>query len=62
MNQEKGSAHTLIKTFRFYPTVLRMQRLSYKRASPVQDQGSEILSILSKLFIDDKRFASLIND
>ncbi|PUA33341.1 MAG: hypothetical protein B7O98_02635 [Zestosphaera tikiterensis] len=59
--QEEGCAHRLIKTFRLYPTVLRMQRLSYKRVYPVQNQRSEVLNMLSELFIDDKKFASLIN-
>ncbi len=60
-NQNKGYAHRLLKMFRFYPTVLRMQRFAYKKVKTVKELENEVISMLSELYMNNNEFISLIN-
>ena len=60
-NQNNGYAHKLLKMFKLYPTVLRMQRLAYKKVEAVKGLENELISMLSELYVDDKHLTSIIN-
>ena len=59
--QNSGYAHRLLKMFRFYPTVLRMQRHAYKKVGALKKIEDEVLNMLSELYMDNDEIISLIN-
>jgi len=60
-NQSQGYAHKIVRPFRFYPTVLRMQRLVYRKAKPEKVLESEMLNMLSELYVDEGALSSIVN-
>lgn len=59
--QEKGYLHHLLNDFRLYPTVLRMQRLAYNKVGSKSNLYSEVIKMLSELYIDNNQLLSLID-
>jgi len=60
-NQGRGYAHKIVRPFKFYPTVLRMQRLAYRKVKPEKVLESEMLNMLSELYVDEGALSSIVN-
>ena len=61
VNQDNGYMHILNKKFRIYPTLLRMQRLAYRKVRHVNALENEVLNMLSELYIDANAINALIS-
>lgn len=62
VNQEKGNVYFLLKPFRVYPTLLRMQRFAYKKVEPRRNFDNELLNLLSEIYITENQLLSLIDN
>jgi len=60
-NQSSGYAHKIVKPFRFYPTVLRMQRRPRRKVEREKVLESEVLNMLSDLYVDREALSSIVN-
>lgn len=49
------------KMFRYYPSVLRIQRLAYRRVRAEKRLEEELLNMLSELYVDENTLASIIS-
>lgn len=59
--REGGLFEVREKMFKYYPTVLRIQRLAYRRVHAVKQLEDKLLNMLSELYVDENTLASIIS-
>jgi len=59
--QNKGFRHLIVKPLRFYPSLLRMYRSSYKKLKAESSVAEEIKCLISETYMDANELGALIN-